>query len=158
MCHGGEVHDFLHVALAQHGETGLAAGHDVGVIAEDVQRVGRQQYGRRRGTRRGAAQLRFCTCSGSSAAGPERPCRWWSEHRQPREPCTAPAAPASDCISTTLTWLPKMFFRPFADHWSTRSAIGAGRRDGINCRNFTETHSLREPQHYCRPWISFFLP
>ena len=30
----------------------------------------------------------------------------------PREPCTAPAAPASDCISTTLTWLPKMFFWP----------------------------------------------
>ena len=38
--HGTEIHDFLHVALAEHGKTGLAAGHDVGVIAEDVQRVG----------------------------------------------------------------------------------------------------------------------
>ncbi len=28
------------------------------------------------------------------------------------EPCTAPAAPASDCISTTLTVSPKMFLRP----------------------------------------------
>ena len=32
----------------------------------------------------------------------------------PREPCTAPAAPASDSISTTLTWFPKMFFRAAA--------------------------------------------
>ncbi len=45
VCHGAEVHDFLHVALAQHGETGLAAGHDVGVVAEDVQRVGRHGTG-----------------------------------------------------------------------------------------------------------------
>ena len=28
------------------------------------------------------------------------------------EPCTAPAAPASDCISITLTVSPKMFLRP----------------------------------------------
>ena len=39
MRHGGEVHDLLHVALAQHGKAGLAAGHDVGVVAEDVQRL-----------------------------------------------------------------------------------------------------------------------
>ena len=37
---GGEVHDLLDVALGQHGKAGLAAGHDVGVVAEDVQRVG----------------------------------------------------------------------------------------------------------------------
>ena len=41
-----------------------------------------------------------------------------------REPCTVPAAPASDSISTTLTVFPKMFFCPAADHWSTVSAIG----------------------------------
>ena len=41
-----------------------------------------------------------------------------------REPCTVPAAPASDCISTTFTVFPKMFFCPAADHWSTVSAIG----------------------------------
>ena len=46
----------------------------------------------------------------------------------PREPWTAPAAPASDCISTTLTLVPKMFFRPLALHWSTKSAMGL---DGV---------------------------
>ena len=40
MCHGGQIHDLLHVALAQHGEAGLTAGHHVGVVAEDVQRLG----------------------------------------------------------------------------------------------------------------------
>ena len=40
MCHGGQIHDLLHVALAQHGKAGLAAGHDVAVVAEDVQRLG----------------------------------------------------------------------------------------------------------------------
>jgi hypothetical protein len=39
------------------------------------------------------------------------------------EPCTAPAAPASDCISTTLTVSPKMFLRPWAAHSSTNSAM-----------------------------------
>ena len=41
-----------------------------------------------------------------------------------REPCTAPAAPDSACISCTFTVVPKMFFRPAAAHWSTKSAIG----------------------------------
>ena len=40
------------------------------------------------------------------------------------EPCTAPAAPPSDCISHTLTFVPKTFFLPAADHWSTKSAMG----------------------------------
>ncbi len=40
MGHGSQVHDLLGIVLAEHGEAGLAAGHDVGVIAEDVQRVG----------------------------------------------------------------------------------------------------------------------
>ena len=34
------------------------------------------------------------------------------------------AAPASDCISTTFTRVPKMFFNPLALHWSTKSAMG----------------------------------
>ena len=38
--HGAQVHDLLGVGLAQHGKAGLAAGHDVGMVAEDVQRVG----------------------------------------------------------------------------------------------------------------------
>ena len=46
----------------------------------------------------------------------------------PREPCTVPDAPASDCISMTLTVVPKMFFWPAADHWSTMSAMGL---DGV---------------------------
>ena len=38
--HRGEVHDLLDVALGEHREAGLAAGHDVGVVAEDVERLG----------------------------------------------------------------------------------------------------------------------
>ena len=34
-----EVHDFLDAVGAQHRETGLAAGHDVGMVAEDVERA-----------------------------------------------------------------------------------------------------------------------
>ena len=36
------VHDFLRVGGCQHRETGLAAGHDVGVVTEDGQAVDRQ--------------------------------------------------------------------------------------------------------------------
>ena len=39
MGHGGQVHDLLHITLGQHGKAGLTAGHDVGVVAEDVQRM-----------------------------------------------------------------------------------------------------------------------
>ncbi len=39
------------------------------------------------------------------------------------EPCTAPEAPPSDCISTTSTVWPKMFLRPWADHSSASSPI-----------------------------------
>ena len=35
----GEVHDFLHRAGGDHGKARLAARHDVGMVAEDVQRV-----------------------------------------------------------------------------------------------------------------------
>ena len=35
----GKVHDLLDVALAEHGEAGLAASHNVGVITKDVQRL-----------------------------------------------------------------------------------------------------------------------
>ena len=45
MGHGAQVHDLLHVALGQHGEAGLAAGHNVGVVAKDVQRVGGDRTG-----------------------------------------------------------------------------------------------------------------
>ena len=40
-----------------------------------------------------------------------------------RDPCTAPEAPPSDCISTTWTVSPKTFFRPNAAHSSTFSAM-----------------------------------
>ena len=33
-----------------------------------------------------------------------------------KEPCTVPAAPASDCISATFTVVPNMFLSPCADH------------------------------------------
>ena len=41
--HGGQVHDLLHVRLGEHGEARLAARHDVGVVAEDGQRLGGQR-------------------------------------------------------------------------------------------------------------------
>src|SRR5512135_757245 len=40
-----------------------------------------------------------------------------------RAPCTAPAAPPSDCISDTEGTVPQMFFRPFADHSSAHSPM-----------------------------------
>ena len=39
------------------------------------------------------------------------------------EPCNAPTAPPSDCISCTITVSPKRFLRPCAAHSSTYSAI-----------------------------------
>ncbi len=41
-----------------------------------------------------------------------------------KEPCTAPAAPASLCISITVTGSPQRFFFPWAAHSSISSAIG----------------------------------
>ena len=43
--HGRQIHDLLHVALAQHGKARLAAGHDITVVAEDVQRLGGHSTG-----------------------------------------------------------------------------------------------------------------
>ena len=43
MRHGGQIHNFLHIALGEHGKTGLAAGHNVGLITEDGQRVRRER-------------------------------------------------------------------------------------------------------------------
>ena len=45
MSHGRQVHDLLHIALAQHGKAGLAAGHNVGVVTENVQGVGGHRTG-----------------------------------------------------------------------------------------------------------------
>ena len=41
-----------------------------------------------------------------------------------REPWSVPAAPPSDCISTTCTGWPNRFFFPLAAHSSTCSAMG----------------------------------
>ena len=41
-----------------------------------------------------------------------------------REPCTAPAAPPSDCISAMRTFWPKRLSRPCAAHSSATSAMG----------------------------------
>ena len=43
--YGSEVHDLLHVALAEHCKAGLTAGHDVGMVAEDAEGVGSQSAG-----------------------------------------------------------------------------------------------------------------
>ena len=45
-----------------------------------------------------------------------------------RQPCTAPAAPASDCISCTDSTWPKRFFFSAALQASTDSPIG---EDGV---------------------------
>ena len=37
MCYCRKVHNLLRVGLSQHSETGLAASHNVGMVAEDVQ-------------------------------------------------------------------------------------------------------------------------
>ena len=44
------------------------------------------------------------------------------------EPWIAPIAPASDCISTSVTVWPNTFLRPFAAHSSVFPAIG---EDGV---------------------------
>jgi len=41
-----------------------------------------------------------------------------------RDPWTAPATPASDCISFTAGTVPQMFFSPLADFASQISAMG----------------------------------
>ncbi len=43
-------------------------------------------------------------------------------------PCSAPAAPASLCISITAGTLPQMLVRPSQAHWSASSAMG---EDGV---------------------------
>ena len=45
MRHAAQVHHFLHAAGSQHGKAGLAAGHHIAVIAEDVQRMRGQRAG-----------------------------------------------------------------------------------------------------------------
>ena len=42
MSHRSQIHDFLGVGLSQHRKAGLTAGHDVFMVAEDVQSVGGQ--------------------------------------------------------------------------------------------------------------------
>ncbi len=45
MGHGAEIHDLLHVALAQQGKAAGPAGHHVGMVAEDVQCVSGNRSG-----------------------------------------------------------------------------------------------------------------
>ena len=45
MGHQGQIHDFLYGSGGQHGKTGLTAGHNVAVIAENGQCMGRQCTG-----------------------------------------------------------------------------------------------------------------
>ncbi len=111
--HRREVHDLLDVALGEHGEAGLAAGHDVGVVAEDVQGVGGDATG---GDVEDARQLLArdlvhvrdhqeqalrSRVGGGQSAGAQRA-------------VNGTGGAASDSISTTLTGVPKMFLRPWA--------------------------------------------
>ncbi len=40
-----EIHDFLHGGGGKHGKTGLAAGHNVRMVAEDGERMRRKRTG-----------------------------------------------------------------------------------------------------------------
>ncbi len=107
--HGGQIHDLLRVGLGEHGEAGLAAGHNVGMVAENVQRVGgnrtrgNMEYARQQlasdlvHVRDHQEQALRSGVGGGQRAGCER-----AVH--------GAGAPASDCISTTFTVVPKMFF------------------------------------------------
>ena len=46
VCHSAEVHHFLRVRLGKHRKAGLAACVNVAVVAENVERVGRERTGR----------------------------------------------------------------------------------------------------------------
>ena len=46
MSHSRQIHDFLRIVGAQQSITRLTAGHDIGVIAEDGQRMSGQRAGR----------------------------------------------------------------------------------------------------------------
>jgi hypothetical protein len=104
----GEVVRLLHRVAAQQGAAGGAAGHDVRVIAEDRQALGgeragahvqgqRQQFARDLVEIGNHQQQALRGREGRRERAPERP------------PCTAPAAPPSDCISTTRGISPHRF-------------------------------------------------
>ena len=40
MSHTGQVHNFLYAARGQHSKTGLPAGHDILLVAENAQGAG----------------------------------------------------------------------------------------------------------------------
>ena len=136
--HGGEIHHFLHVALAQHGETGLAAGHDVGVIAEDVQRVGRNSTG---GDVEHAGELlsrdlvhvrdhQQQTLRGRVGGGQ-------STGTEGAVHCAGSTGFGLhlDDLDLAAEDVFQAICRPLVDQVGHRG----GRRNGINCRNFTES-------------------
>ena len=57
-------------------------------------------------------------------------------------PWTAPAAPPSDCISTTSGTVPQMFCRPSADHSSDQLAHRRGRGDRVDRDHLA--HAVRD--------------
>ena len=46
MSHSAQIHYLLHIGRAEHGIAGLAAGHHIGMVTKDIQRVGRHAAGR----------------------------------------------------------------------------------------------------------------
>ena len=99
MVRQGQIHDFLHAARpALQSRSGRHA--ITSQITKDVDRVATVRAETSNTQALSAAIL--YTCWGSSAAGP-RSGEGGAIAPAPREPCTAPAAPASDSISTILT-------------------------------------------------------
>ena len=117
------VHDFLHRVRGEHAEAGGARGHHVAVVAEDGERLGGQGAGgdveHRAGefagdlVHVGDHQQQALRCrEGGGRANPPAGRRG-----------SAPAAPPSLCISTTVGTVPQMLVFCSADHWSAHSPM-----------------------------------
>ena len=119
--------------LSQHGEAGLAAGHNVAVVAEDGQRVIGQGAGAHVEHRGAVSSPAILYMLGIISSRPWEAVKVVVRAPAAREPCTAPAAPASDCISATLgRFCPNRFLRPCGGPLVGHFRHGGRRRDGVN--------------------------
>ena len=121
--HEREVGSLLDRARSQHRPSRGAGGHDVAVVPEDRECMGRDRSGRDVNDG-GESSPAILNMFGSMRSSP-----WDAVNvvaRAPRvvAPWRVPAAPASDCISMTSGTVPQRLGRPVAAHASQCSAIG----------------------------------
>jgi hypothetical protein len=108
---GGEVVRLLDRRGAEHREPCGPARHDVGVIAENGQGVG-GDGARRDSMVKGVNSPAILNIDGIISSSPCDAVKVVDNAPACSAPCTAPAAPASDCISTTAGISPQRFRRP----------------------------------------------